>query len=387
MTQQIINIGSAANDGTGDPLRTSFVKTNANFTELYAYAAPLDALAYNGIQVNGSFDVSQEKAGSGTTANGGYPCDNWRLYFVGTMAITAAKTGLLIAGFPASLGLSVQTAQVSLGASDVAQIYQSIEGYRVARLAWGTANAQPITLGFWTSHHRPGLYSGTVLNSASNRCYAFTYTQSAADVGQYNVVTIPGDTAGVWATDNTVGMNVVFALAAGSSATAPSANTWLAANYSAAPGQVNAVAATSDAFRITGVVVLPGIEAPSAARSAFIMRPFDQELVTCKRYWESSWNYGVIPGGWTAGLDQLVFAHSSGSFSQVVPYVQKRAVPTVTIFDNVGAANKVAYYAAGWASGGAISGGAFAKDKFAFVQHGIAGSIFTNFAYTADARL
>jgi hypothetical protein len=36
MTQQVINIGSAPDDGTGDPLRTSFDKTNDNFTELYA---------------------------------------------------------------------------------------------------------------------------------------------------------------------------------------------------------------------------------------------------------------------------------------------------------------------------------------------------------------
>jgi hypothetical protein len=35
MTKQTINIGTAANDGTGDPLRTAFTKTNANFTELY----------------------------------------------------------------------------------------------------------------------------------------------------------------------------------------------------------------------------------------------------------------------------------------------------------------------------------------------------------------
>jgi hypothetical protein len=36
MTQQIINIGSAPNDGSGDPLRTSFDKCNQNFTDLYA---------------------------------------------------------------------------------------------------------------------------------------------------------------------------------------------------------------------------------------------------------------------------------------------------------------------------------------------------------------
>lgn len=35
MAKQTINIGSAANDGTGDPLRTAFDKTNDNFTELY----------------------------------------------------------------------------------------------------------------------------------------------------------------------------------------------------------------------------------------------------------------------------------------------------------------------------------------------------------------
>jgi hypothetical protein len=35
MTQQVIDIGNVANDGQGDPLRTAFQKTNANFTELY----------------------------------------------------------------------------------------------------------------------------------------------------------------------------------------------------------------------------------------------------------------------------------------------------------------------------------------------------------------
>ena len=36
MAKQVINIGSVANDGTGDPLRSAFDKVNDNFTELYA---------------------------------------------------------------------------------------------------------------------------------------------------------------------------------------------------------------------------------------------------------------------------------------------------------------------------------------------------------------
>ena len=35
MTKQIINIGTSANKGNGDPLRTAFAKVNANFDELY----------------------------------------------------------------------------------------------------------------------------------------------------------------------------------------------------------------------------------------------------------------------------------------------------------------------------------------------------------------
>jgi hypothetical protein len=35
MARQIINIGTTANDGTGDPLRVSFDKINSNFNELY----------------------------------------------------------------------------------------------------------------------------------------------------------------------------------------------------------------------------------------------------------------------------------------------------------------------------------------------------------------
>ena len=36
MARQSINIGTSANKGDGDPLRTAFTKINSNFSELYA---------------------------------------------------------------------------------------------------------------------------------------------------------------------------------------------------------------------------------------------------------------------------------------------------------------------------------------------------------------
>ena len=56
MTQQIINIGAAANDGTGEALRTAFNAVNENFTEVYA-AGPVGSnvvIANNTIGISGT---------------------------------------------------------------------------------------------------------------------------------------------------------------------------------------------------------------------------------------------------------------------------------------------------------------------------------------------
>jgi hypothetical protein len=36
MAQEFIQVGTAPNDGLGDPIRTSFIKCNTNFSELYS---------------------------------------------------------------------------------------------------------------------------------------------------------------------------------------------------------------------------------------------------------------------------------------------------------------------------------------------------------------
>ena len=59
MAQQTINIGSAANDGTGDPLRTAFDKINDNFSELYGSTAEAnDLLEDSTPQLGGDLDVN-----------------------------------------------------------------------------------------------------------------------------------------------------------------------------------------------------------------------------------------------------------------------------------------------------------------------------------------
>jgi len=52
MARQNINIGTTANDGTGDPLRTAFDKINDNFIELYGTDGDSNTLAGN-LDING----------------------------------------------------------------------------------------------------------------------------------------------------------------------------------------------------------------------------------------------------------------------------------------------------------------------------------------------
>jgi hypothetical protein len=64
MAKQTVNIGSAANDGTGDPLRTAFDKINDNFTELYSDDAG-DVNSVNG--ATGTVVLDSDDIAEGTT--------------------------------------------------------------------------------------------------------------------------------------------------------------------------------------------------------------------------------------------------------------------------------------------------------------------------------
>jgi hypothetical protein len=289
------------------------------------YAAPFDALAYNGMQINGSMEVSQEASGATVTGGTKFLADGWKLSTVGTQVMGGAQNTFALSGFKNSIQAFVSTANASPGAGDYCYINQTIEGYRTARLGWGTASAQSLTLAFWMYAVRPGNYSGVILGASNTRSYPFVITVNAASTWEYKTFTIPGCTDGTWITDNNSGMSVIITMMCGTTNQAPP-NVWKNGLALGATGTINGVAATTDFILLTGVVVLPGIEAPSAARSALIMRPFDQELLTCQRYLYRR-NY-ASNNIWIATL-QAVSTNSNAGPLLDFP-VQMRAVPTFT---------------------------------------------------------
>jgi hypothetical protein len=186
-------------------------------------------------------------------------------------------------------------------------------------------------------------------------------------------------------------MTVFFAMAGGSAAVAPSANAWLSGSYIGAPGQINGVAATSDVFRITGVIILPGSDAPSAARSPFIMRSFDQELELCKRYYFSTYNYGVAAGTPTGGGGGRVYLgggapapYSSGSLSFPTSL---RASPSIITYDNAGTPGCTSYFTGTWNNNGVVNIGALTTNAIGFFAQTSGVATLFSFDFIADVRL
>jgi len=69
MAQQTLNIGSNANDGTGDTLRVAMQKANENFTEIYtAPGITVDSITFTGNEISAvrsNDDIVFQPAGSG----------------------------------------------------------------------------------------------------------------------------------------------------------------------------------------------------------------------------------------------------------------------------------------------------------------------------------
>ena len=233
------------------------------------YAAPFDALSYSGMQVNGSMDVSQANGTNSVpitvTQDAKFITDQWQLQKLCLNNITGYQiTTGLPAGYRSGLQLGTTTA-ASMRTGDYIRFLTNIEGYRIARLAWGTSSAVPMTAGFWFRATYAGTYRALCYNTGAavvTPWMPFSYITAGA--WQWMTITFAAMTTGTWATDNTLGLAFVVEVAS--------------------DGVPNNSATTSDTAAITGVVVLPGLEAPSAVRSPLIMRPYDQELLTCKRY-------------------------------------------------------------------------------------------------------
>ncbi len=279
--------------------------------------------------INGAMVIDQRYAGGSVTpGTGTYTLDRWRAYqnVSGKFTVQQNAGGVTPpAGFTNYLGVT-STSAYSASGSDLFLVIQNIEGYNVADFAWGTANAQPVTLSFWVRSSLTGTFGGTMVNGAENRNYPFTYTISAANTWEYKTVTIPGDTTGTWVVNNGLGLEVNFGIGSGATFSG-TAGAWAAGAKFTATGATSVVGTNGATWYITGVQLEEG-----TAASPFENRLYGTELQLCQRYYENSFNIGNVPGVSTSFTDSLhTTAFSDGNSPGTQWKVTKRVAPTVTL--------------------------------------------------------
>lgn len=257
--------------------------------------------------INGAM-VIQNRSNLLTTT--GYPIDRWTFYTTAGTHISATVVNSAgLPGFPSYLRCTA-TATNTLGSADYFLFSQKIEGVNVVDLAWGTSAAKPITLSFWVRADVAGQYAVTVRSGASARYYTVPITL-VHNVWTLIVLTIPGDTSGTWATDNSTGLEVLFCMGAGASILTASPNAWGTATAFGSTGQTNGMAAITNFFDLTGVQLRAGIIYKEREP-----RFYGIENMLCQRYYE------VLTGVALAWM----IAYMPRYFK-----VSKRAVPTLTL--------------------------------------------------------
>jgi hypothetical protein len=290
--------------------------------------------------INGAMVIDQRNAGASVTvpASTVYTVDRWQAYGYAASKFSVQQNAgsvTLPVGFSNYLGCTSLSAY-TVGAGEIFLLRQFIEGYNIADLGWGTANAKAVTLSFQVYSSLSGTFGGALQNSAQNRSYPFSYTVSSANTWTTVSITIAGDTTGTWNTNNTTGISLVFSLGTGATYSG-TAGSWSGNNYFSATGATSVVGTSGATFYITGVQLEKGSTATS-----FDYRPYGTELALCQRYYEKSFSQGTVPanGGSATALSTAegsvvgLAQNTMGNGPTVNFKVTKRATPSMTQYGN-----------------------------------------------------
>jgi hypothetical protein len=182
MAQQLIGIGAAPNDGTGDQLRTAFDKVNDNFTEVYV---ELGGTSLSNISFSGNTISTDDTNGSLTldpNGTGAIILDN---------AVTANNT-VAISG-----ALTVASAAAFSGPSNTAVTFTAAD--TTPTVAAG--NLFLTDTGALTISDFDDGKPGQIINIVSKGAVTYDVTTTDLKGGTTDIVTAAGDVT-TWVSEN-----------------------------------------------------------------------------------------------------------------------------------------------------------------------------------------
>ena len=291
--------------------------------------------------INGAMVIDQRNAGASVTASvtgtGTYTLDRWSYYTTAASKFTVQQNAGAVTpaiGFSNYLGVTSSSAY-SISAGELIVLQQKIEGFNVADLGWGTANAKTVTLSFWVYSSLTGTFGGSISGGQS---YPFTYSIPVANTWTQINVTIAGSTSGSWGTGNSTSVTLNINLGTGTTFSG-TAGSWSNTGYYSATGAVSVVGTNGATFYITGVQLEVGSSA-----TGFEYVNYQTSLANCQRYC-----YRVDASANGNGQFCMGFIYDASNFYGILPIpTQMRASPSLTTAGS---------FRVNWAGGGAnVSG-------------------------------
>jgi len=291
--------------------------------------------------VNPTMEIDQANEGNSVSLVSGTPAyvvDGVKIGFVSTGHATNAtlscqRTADAPTGYTYSLKCTVGTAASAVGSGDYIVALLPIEADNIQDALLGTAGAQTLCVQFQAKVSIASYVAGWALqNFAQTRSYPNALSALSASTWTPESACFTGDIAGTWVTSgNAGGAYLVLTFAAGSTFQGTGA-TWASADTFGTSALTNSLLTTAGAtFEITNVK----LEVAPAA-SPFRRRPFQQELALCQRYYEKSYDPGVLPGTVLARTGQEFFGFwgtTNATYSFGIRFkVPKRAQATVTVY-------------------------------------------------------
>ena len=269
--------------------------------------------------INGNMVIDQRNSGASVAIGSGtYTVDRFYAIMQAGSGNTAQRSTAVPAGFINSTVITVGTGAAPTS-TQAGLFYQAIEGLNVADLNWGSSSALTVTLSFWVRSSLTGTFGCGIKNGAGTRSYTASYTISSANTWQQVSVTIPGDTTGAWATDNSIGFLVGFDIGEGSTRS-QAAGSWTSGNTIGLTGGTKLCATSGATFYITGVQLEPGSVATPFERPLY-----SKQLADCQRYYRKT----------TGSTNTEPTLYAYGTSAQVVGSswvfpVPMRTAPTAT---------------------------------------------------------
>lgn len=263
-----------------------------------SYLSPF-ASGYRNRIINGSMGIAQRGTSFSSPASGTYTLDRWIAQWGGAALTTVAQ----VAG-PTGYRYALQV--TGTAGNTTAPIVQRIESYNCSDLSGQTVTIQ----------------ANISVSSAQTVLWQLLYPSAQDNWSSATLIA-----SGTWSATTTA---TVF------TATITGLPSGATNGLQLAIAPQNGGAFTSGTITITGVQLELG-----SVATPFEVRSVGTELALCQRYYEKSYDTGTAPGSATTDGACFFPATVANSFASFPFAVEKRIVPSISVWDTAGNSNCV----------------------------------------------